>query len=171
MPLLIGIETYNWKYSLAANRARRVQAYYYWQKLDFHFRNFLMLSLQQQRKFVGEKLKVATRRRQVWMSNMLRGRQQATDASGQLDPGQIWRRHDEIAEAYEPQLYTGKFVMFRAQKDYVRYMGTELPVKDGLEMHRLPVYPAGMLAAPFVDRLATDMMRCIHKHVEQDETS
>ncbi|ETX01973.1 MAG: hypothetical protein ETSY1_05325 [Candidatus Entotheonella factor] len=171
VPLLIGIETYNWKYSLAANRARRVQAYYYWQKLDFHFRNFLMLSLQQQRKFVGEKLKVATRRRQVWMSNMLRGRQQATDASGQLDPGQIWRRHDEIAEAYEPQLYTGKFVMFRAQKDYVRYMGTELPVKDGLEMHRLPVYPAGMLAAPFVDRLATDMMRCIHKHVEQDETS
>ncbi len=62
-----------------------------------------------------------------------------------------------------PQLYDGKFVLFRAKKDYVRYMGDELPVKDGPEVHRLPVYPAGMLVVPFVDQLAEQMTDYIFK--------
>ncbi len=65
VPLLIGMETYNWITSLAASKSGRVRARYYFQKVDFHFRNFWMLNLEQKRSFVQEKLKVANRRRRV----------------------------------------------------------------------------------------------------------
>ena len=154
---LICIETYNWHTSLAASQSRWVQFVYYFQKVDFHFRNFLMLNMRLKWQFIKAKSLAMWRRRKVWFSSSQGSRSQATDSdSGEMTPAEIWCRHDEVAEEYLPTTYDGKLTLIRAKKDYVRYRDQEFPIAVGgqVDLHRLRVYPAGMMAAPFAKELA-----------------
>ena len=56
-------------------------------------------------------------------------------------------------------------------KEYAWYqnsdMGWENLAKEGVEDHVLPVYPAGMLVEPFVEKLAAELKACIRKAIEK----
>lgn len=56
--------------------------------------------------------------------------------------------------------------MIRAKTDYARYRDTELPATLGTELHRLPVYPAGMMAEPFVNDLAVQLEKFLNNGIE-----
>ena len=150
---VIGIETYNWHTSLASSDSRWVQFVYYLQKIDFHFRNFWMLNLGLKWKFIKGKLQAVWRRRKVWFSSRSKG---AESTSAQISPGEIWCRHDEAAEEYLPSPFEGALTLIRAKKDYMRYSDKPFPLsgEGRVELQRMRVYPAGMMAAPFAKELA-----------------
>ena len=150
---VIGIETYNWHTSLASSDSRWVQFVYYLQKIDFHFRNFWMLNLGLKWKFIKGKLQAVWRRRKVWFSSRSKG---AESTSAQMSPGEIWCRHDEAAEEYLPSPFEGALTLIRAKKDYMRYSDKPFPLsgEGRVELQRMRVYPAGMMAAPFAKELA-----------------
>ena len=150
--VLICIETYNWITSHAASKSFFVRLIYNLQRIDFHFRNFLKLNFVDKRAFLGEKWEVAKRRRKIWISRWI-----GTDSDGDSEKrtaAEIWRGHDEIAEHYQPATYDGKIILFRPQRDYHRYQDKDFPSTCDIELHRMPVYPAGMMVPPFVDALA-----------------
>ena len=150
---LICIETYNWHTSLAASDSRWVQFVYYLQKIDFHFRNFWMLSTGRKWKFIKSKLHAGWRRRKVWFSG--RSEQVASGPDAKT-PAEIWRRHDEVAEEYLPVDYDAELTLVLAKADYARYRDQRFPVsaEGKVTLHRLRAYPAGMMAAPFAKELA-----------------
>ena len=160
--VLICIETYNWCTSQAANDSTGVKFVYYLQKLDFHFRNFWKLGLQDKLAFLREKMKVVNRRKDIWISKITK-RSTDLDDSAQQSAAEIWERHDEIAELYQPKTYDGKIVLFRPQKDYLRYQDRGFPATEEVELHRMPVYPAGMMVDPFVEQLATKFAACLRE--------
>ena len=163
---VVGIETYNWHTSKAASKSTLVALRYHWQRIDFHIRNFLLLDFANKRQFVRDKFRTLRRRKTMWLSK-LSGKQPAADAGDNtMSLAEIWERHDEVAELYLPPEYCGKIYMIRAKTDYARYRDTELPATLGTELHRLPVYPAGMMAEPFVNDLAVQLEKFLNNGIE-----
>ena len=162
----IAIETYNWHTSKAGSKSKSVSMLYYWQKLEFHLQNFLLLDFARKKQFLRDKFKVLWRRKSVWLSKL--SMRQAADKGGArtMSLAEIWERHDEVAELYHPQEYPGKIHMIRAKKDYSRYSDSDLPATGGIELHRLPVYPAGMMADPFVNDLADQVEKYLREGIE-----
>ena len=151
VPTVVCIETYNWHTSKAASKSRLVAAVYYWQKVDFHLRNFLLLGFRRKLNFLKDKFKSLWRRKNMWLSKFMPKKSSGNQTKSLAE---IWDRHDEVAELYIPPEYPGRLVMIRAKKDYARYRDQELPTTFGVELHRMSVYPAGMMAEPFVEDLA-----------------
>ena len=163
---LVCIETYNWHTSKAASKSKLVGLWYYWQKVDFHLRNFLLLNFSKKRQFLRDKFKVLWRRKSVWLSKFS-GKQPAGDNDDHtMSLAEIWERHDEVAELYLPPEFPGKICMIRAKKDYARYRDSDLPAAGGIELHRLQVYPAGMMADPFVDDLVAQVEKHLRESIE-----
>ncbi len=158
--VLICIETYNWSTSQAASKSFWVKLLYNLQRVDYHFRNFLKLKYVDKLSFLREKWEVLKRRRKTWIS-----RWSVASPSGDAEQtaAEIWRRHDEIAEHYQATTYDGKIILFRPQRDYLRYQDQEFPTTCETELHRLPVYPAGMMVPPFVDALTIKFTTCLDK--------
>ena len=73
---------------------------------------------------------------------------------------------DRVAELYLPPEFPGKICMIRAKKDYARYRDSDLPAAGGIELHRLQVYPAGMMADPFVDDLVAQVEKHLRESIE-----
>lgn len=179
--LLALLETYN--YSNVRDRSILDKIYFYAQKIEFHWRNFLLLNPREKLMFIREKAKVAKDRRRVWLgliSSRLGHR-------FHLDKGQnsylcdLWETNDRAVDNYIPELYPGRITQFRPIKEYARYTGPD-PGWDrlaagGVEIHTLPVYPAGMLVEPFVRILAEKLKASIHNALdsgasnEQDSSS
>ena len=88
---------------------------------------------------------------------------------------QLWETNDRAAANYVPRAYSGRITQFRPIKEYGRYDGPELGwdklAAGGVEVHELPVYPAGMLVEPFVRLLAEKMKVCIHKALETEPSN
>ena len=112
-----------------------------------------MLNLGLKWKFIKGKLQAVWRRRKVWFSSRSKG---AESTSAQMSPGEIWCRHDEAAEEYLPSPFEGALTLIRAKKDYMRYSDKPFPLsgEGRVELQRMRVYPAGMMAAPFAKELA-----------------
>ena len=76
---------------------------------------------------------------------------------------------------YLPRLYPGTITHFRPSKEYARHNSEKVGWHDlsagGVETHKLPVYPAGMLLEPFVGILAERLKSCIECAVEFSEYS
>jgi thioesterase domain-containing protein len=165
-------ETYNWE------RMRRTPidiVGYNLQKIVFHWRNFALLNARQKLTFFNEKFQVARARRTVVQGMFLTrlGRVFRRDRSTNgLDTtlARIWEVNDAAAFAYRPRPYPGRIMQFRPAKEYavhrdpaVAWDGLAL---DGVESHRLPVYPAGMMVEPFIEQLARELRTCIEKALE-----
>jgi thioesterase domain-containing protein len=165
--LLFMLETYVWKYLKYETWFDK--AYYEFEKIGFHWRNFMMLPNNEKMTFIQEKFKVAQSRRHIWfgmlatkMRQMLRmGGEQGTSLSD------LWENNDNAAIAYAPKVFPGKITQFRPAKDYSRYdnpnFGWEKHAADGVEIHKLPVFPAGMIVEPFVPMLAASLKDCMQK--------
>jgi pimeloyl-ACP methyl ester carboxylesterase len=152
--LLGMIETYNWWDAPSTHPTFWVKADYQRQRLLFHSYNFLLLPWRQKRRFLGSKWNALVRRLGVWRS-AIGGwtRRAAVPREGLVDMAEIWRKHDDLAEAYLPTRYPGRLVHFRPKQDYRCHRSTEYEA-DQVEQHRLRVYPAGMMVQPFVADLA-----------------
>jgi thioesterase domain-containing protein len=157
------LETYNW----AAFRepSSFSKAHHLMQKLDFHLRNLFVADSGWT--FLREKAKVARNR-----SKMLTGGLQAQifDKSNQnnrfdVSLSRLWEINDRAAASYRPKAFPGRLTSFIPRKHYAWYdspeFGWENVAEKGVDLHMLPVYPAGMMVEPFVKRLASELKNCI----------
>ena len=168
--LLALLETYNWVNITANSLLDNI--YFYIQKIDFHWRNFLLLEPKEKLRFILEKAKVAKSRSKVWygfISSKLGHKFHA--GNGQhLHLFNLLDVNERATLKYFPKAYPGRITQFSPIKEYARYDAPELGfdklVVGGVEIHELPVYPAGMLVEPFVQLLAEKLKACIHKALE-----
>ncbi len=173
--LLALLETYNW--ANLPDRSFLDGVYYYAQKIEFHWRNFLLLKSKEKLVFIQEKAKVAKSREKVWFETIKsKHGHKSHQGNGQnLSLSKLWETNDRAADNYVPQVYPGRITQFRPIKQYRRYDGPELGwdklAAGGLEIHELPVYPAGMLVEPFVSVLAEKLKACIHKALEMEPSN
>ncbi len=129
------------------------------QKVVFHIAGFLRLDRRGMMRFFGEKLDVLRRRIPVWVGTLrslfAKGAAQ-TNASVLL--ARAWKTNDRAAWSYIPKAYPGIVLDFRPAKQYVVFDKPDLKwdrlALGGQKVIVLPVYPAGMLLEPFVQRLA-----------------
>ncbi|HRT61696.1 MAG TPA: beta-ketoacyl synthase N-terminal-like domain-containing protein [Syntrophales bacterium] len=151
------METYNFSRIRNFNSFKKL--YYYMQKIEFHGRNFLLLEYRDKIKFLNEKMKVARGRKEVWtgMFSQIFGKR-SNDHKQATSLYDLWRANDQAAFSYVPSPYPGKIVQYRPLREYAVHSSTEMGwdkiAEGGLEIHQLPVYPAGMLVEPFVGMLA-----------------
>jgi thioesterase domain-containing protein len=156
--LLALMETYN--YSKTKNPSFIDNVYYYVQRVEFHLRNFLLLNSKEKLTFIKEKVLAAKRRKNVWlgMVTMKFSRKIAFGKTQASYLYHLWKINDKAASIYKPRVYPGRVIQFITIKEYARYTGPEIGWEKlsvgGLEVYRLPVYPAGMLVEPFVQILA-----------------
>lgn len=155
---LAGVETYNWCTAQSSQLTPRVKLIYQIQRLDFHLRNFLLLPGGEKWKFLKSKWNALKVRTRVWrgmLRSQLGSSGSSASASGSVNQAEIWRQHDAQADRYHPRKYPGKMVIFRPKKDYSSYVAREdLQAEHGVEVIRLPVYPAGLMVSPYVSQLA-----------------
>ena len=173
--LLALLETYNWANLPPMSFLDDVC--YYIQKIEFHWHNFLLLKSKDKVTFIQEKAKVAKSRKKVWFE-IIKSKfgHNFHQGNGQhLYLSQLWETNDRAAANYVPRAYSGRITQFRPIKEYGRYDGPELGwdklAAGGVEVHELPVYPAGMLVEPFVRLLAEKMKVCIHKALETEPSN
>ncbi len=168
-------ETYNWANIKAQSFLDDV--YYYIQKIEFHWRNFLLLPSKEKLIFIKEKANVAKGRRKVWfgmITSITRNKFHLDDGQ-HLSLSQLWETNDRAAANYVPEPYLGRITQFLPIKQYARYDGPELGwdklAAGGVEIYKLPVYPAGMLVEPFVGILAKKLKVCINKALETEPSN
>ena len=161
-------ETYNWGKTKGSSIFDA--AYFYFQKVEFHLRNFLLLdSTEGKLTFLREKLAVLKRRRRVFYGLVMSklGRITRQGEEEQWLPSKMWQTNDLAALEYNPRIYPGRITEFRARKEYACYRGRELGWQDwaigGVETHIVPVYPASMLVEPFVEHVADILKDCIER--------
>jgi len=161
------LETYN--FSKISNLSLFERTFYYMQKIEFHWRNYLLLGTEDKAIFIKEKVKVAKSRKKVWLG-MIRSIIDKKTEQGNEDATSLfnlWEANDIAALSYVPKVYPGHITQFRPIKEYALHCGPELGwdnlAAGGLEVHQLPAYPAGMLVEPFVGMLAEKLKSCIMK--------
>ncbi len=158
-------ETYNWVNSPARSLVDTI--YYYYQKLEFHLRNFFLLDAKGKRKFIQEKAKVVKSRSSVWYGMILTqlGRKAQKRSGHSVPLAQLWEINELAPFHYIPLEYPGRITDFRPVKGYAvnscPEMGWENVAKGGVDTHILPFYPAGMMVEPFVEQLAKELRECI----------
>ena len=165
--LLAFMETYN--FSNIKPQSLLDKVYYHLQKIEFHWRNFLLLESKEKLTFIKEKAKVAKGRRKVWfgmITSMIGNKFHIGNKEGSY-LFDLWETNDRTALSYVPKVYTGRIAQFLTIKEYAHHIGPELGwdklAAGGLETYRLPVYPAGMLVEPFVRLLAKRLRACIDR--------
>lgn len=159
--LLAMLETYNWAKAPKETFWSKVR--YYFEKLEFHIRNYFLLSKGERKIFRSEKAAELQRRKKVW-----RGKVAVKVNPKKLIPkdevgfnpralAEVWRANDEAVMVYEPDEYAGRLMNFIPMKEYSFHRHEGLGwenIAHELETHVLSVYPAGMLVQPFVKELA-----------------
>ncbi len=164
------IETYNWRDAPSTHPTFWVNADYQRQRLLFHSYNFLLLPWREKRQFIGSKCVALGRRLGVWRAAVGGWfRTQKLQREGLVNMAEIWRKHDDLAEAYLPARYPGRLVHFRPKQDYRCHRSTEYEA-EAVETHRLRVFPAGMMVRPFVAELATLLQREIAQGLAETAT-
>jgi len=142
---------------------------YHVERIYFHFKNFLLLDFRGMRRFLLEKWKVLQSRTTVWKGSLLSrfsGNTVNNTSESQL-LSQLWKVNDEASLAYIPKPYLGRIADFRPKSQYALYLEPGVDW-DGialgpLDVHYLPVYPAGMLLEPFVKDLAEALQQAIER--------
>lgn len=167
--LLALLETYNWANLKEWTLYGKV--FYYIQKIEFHWRNLLIS--ENKMAFLGEKWQELKRRKNVWRG-MIAAKIGNNSQRGGNNQGlllsSLWDTNDRAAAEYVPKPYLGRITQFLPIKDYAHYDTPDLRwnsvATEGVEIYRLPVYPAGMLVEPFVSQLALELKKCISKAIE-----
>ncbi|MEZ4706036.1 MAG: thioesterase domain-containing protein [Caldilineaceae bacterium] len=171
--LLALFETYNWSHIGAESLFDQI---YFWvQKIEFHWRNFLLLNRTQKRTFFSEKLEALKSRSHIWRGVLRAQLGRNADAKSQHDVAlaALWNNNDAVSLAYRASNFDGALVLIKAMKEYAIYKrpGLDLAAlaQQGATVHTLPVYPAGMLVEPFVDHLAAALQASLN-HAQGAET-
>jgi phthiocerol/phenolphthiocerol synthesis type-I polyketide synthase E len=142
--LLAMVDTYDWSRITSGSGLERLASFI--QKLDFHRRNFLLLSAREQGLFLRGKSR--------WAVDWLTKRRERRNARDWGVPDDAFVR---LLTEYRPRFYPGDLTHFRSMAAYDRYRGRELSAgahAAGITVEEIPVYPGGILVEPFVRRLA-----------------
>ena len=142
---------------------------YHVERIYFHAKNFLLLDVRGMRRFLLEKWKVLQSRTTVWKGSLLSrfsGNTVSNTSESRL-LSRLWKVNDEASLAYIPKPYLGRIADFRPKDQYGLYLEPGINW-DGvalgpLDVHVLPVYPAGMLLEPFVKDLAQALQQAIER--------
>ena len=171
--LLAMLETYNWHNAPKETFFSKIR--YYIEKLEFHIRNYFLLSKTERSIFKSEKAAELQRRKKIWRGKMA-VKFKPNDAIPQDGVGfnsralaEVWRTNDEAVMVYKPTEYPGKIMNFIPMKEYSFHKHEGLGwdnIAHELETHVLSVYPAGMLVQPFVKELAQGIRAEIY-HITQ----
>jgi len=163
--LLALLETYNW--ANITTKSFLDNVYYYIQQIEFHWRNFLLLESEEKLTFFKEKAKELKKRSKVW-HGMITSKiaPKSHQGNGQyLHLARLWEINDRAALNYVPKVYPGRITQFLPIREYRHYddpkHGWDKLAVGGVELYKLPVYPAGMLVEPFVRLLAEKLKACI----------
>jgi len=171
VPLLALLETYNWAnlpiMSLPVNLRHQLQ------KIKFHWRNFLLLDSGGKNVFFREKISELKRRSKLWYGPALSKISHKSESNNRqhLLLFQLWQINDRAALSYVPGFYQGKISLFLPGKRYTIHDTPEMmwsKMAEEIEIHELPVYPAGSLVEPFVRILAEKLKACINKALETE---
>lgn len=157
------IETYNWATAPSTNPSLMTQIGYGRQRIDFHIRNFLLLDTHNKKTFLSSKWNALKIRTSVWKGSIksLLSRSKRVKPKALVNFNELWRKHDELCEQWVPKIYPGKLIHFRPARDYTCHQGEELQATDGIEIHRMRAFPAGMMVSPFVEELAESIRNAI----------
>ena len=162
--LLVLLDTVNW--SKLPQLTLWGRAYDAAEWLGFHAANFMLLTFSEKLRFSREKLKILKSRLSVWKGMLLakfvasgRGHSEARLLA------EMWAVNERAGVEYVPKPYDGLISEFRPLKQYRKNSSpqarwSELSLQ-GCEVVTLPVYPAGMLLEPFVQKLATALQNSI----------
>src|SRR5258707_5802553 len=142
---------------------------YHGERIYFQVKNFLPLDFRGMRRFLREKRKVLQSRTTVGKGSLLprfNGTAVNNRSESQLLP-RLWKVNDEASLAYIPKPYLGRIADFRPKDQYSLYLEPGVNW-DGiaigpLDVHVLPVYPAGMLLEPFVKALAAALQQAVER--------
>ena len=169
-----GIETYDWGTAQSSRPTPLIKAYYNLQRLEFHLRNFLLLNVSDQWSFLKSKFNRAKSRSKNWRG-MLAGlfsKQKAVSATGAVNMHELWRLHDAQADRYRPKPYPGKLLLIRPKKDYRSYVGKEdLVAIAGVQVVRIPAFPAGLMTPPYVSQVAELVRAAIREGLASTNSS
>ena len=167
--LLALLETFDWsKMPVMSSMDKLI---FYLQKIEFHWLNFLLLDSKGKNEFFKEKFNELRRRSKLWRAMILSkliGKNQISDEQNLLI-SRLWQTNDRACDEYVPKFYKGKISLFLPKKNYSIYDTPEMMFRnmaEEVEIHELPVYPAGMLVEPFVRILAEKLKSCIRKNLE-----
>ena len=68
------------------------------------------------------------------------------------------------------EVHPGRIIQFLPVKEYAHHVGPELGwdklATGGIKVHKLSVYPGGMLVEPFSQILAKELIACIDTALE-----
>jgi len=133
------------------------------QKVAFHWKNFLLIDRKAKPRFIRGKLTTLAHRLQIWFSaGLLKKSFRKTAPS--VDLALLWQTNDRALLRYVPRPYGGRVIHFRPLEQYSK---DDVPAREWdqlasrLEKITLSVYPAGMLLEPFVGSLATKLRECL----------
>jgi hypothetical protein len=77
----------------------------------------------------------------------------------------IKKANDHAVGQYTPQPYNGRVVIIRSSGYFAGLTDPNYGwgdfVREGLEIHQLPMYPKGMLIEPFCQKLAQALKTCL----------
>ena len=137
------------------------------QNLLFHLANVVSLPAKDRRAFLSEKVDISLVRCQVrihamyhMLNRLVNGKKQYTY------PHLVAKRlNDQAADRYVPAPYSGRVAVVRSKGYFLGLrspsLGWDAFVRNGLEIHELPVYPRGMLIEPFCRFLANALRACL----------
>jgi thioesterase domain-containing protein/acyl carrier protein len=139
------------------------------QNLWFHVANLVSVHGADRRKFLHEKFDVARSRLEVRVRSLAHSVQRWVSKGKDQDYLRLalQRINDRAAIEYVPQPYEGRVAVFRSRGSFAGLTSPSLGwsgvVGRGLEVVEVPVYPKGMLVAPFCDLLADRVRLCLEK--------
>jgi thioesterase domain-containing protein/acyl carrier protein len=165
--LLALMDTLNWANITASSRLDVLRILF--QKVAFHWKNFLLIDRKDKPRFIRGKLTTLGHRVQIWFSAGL-VRKPFRKTSQAVDLAALWQTNDRALLHYMPKPYGGRVIHFRPLEQYAT---DDIPEREWdelasrLEKITLPVYPAGMLLEPFVGSLAAKLRDCLDNAITE----
>ena len=147
--LVIMLETYN-PGAVARSKVALEAPLHLLQNLWFHAVNFMSLKAADRRKFLKEKVDVESARIAIRIDAIaqLFRRPDARKPASSYAHLTVKKINDRAANDYVPHLYSGRVAVIRPRGHFTGLtspsLGWDQVVRDGLEIHELPVFPKGM---------------------------
>jgi len=160
------IETYN-VFSAESRKPFYLDNLNRLENLVYHAQNTLSAGHAGNREFIYQKYTVARRRMfsrtsivAASLANVI-----GLHKSLKYHHLRIDRVNDRALEKYVPKPYAGKITLFRPKTHYTGYeddrFGWGDIARKGVDVHKLNVYPRGMLVQPYVKLLAEELKACM----------
>jgi surfactin family lipopeptide synthetase A len=147
--------------------------YHHYQRIAFHFLNYLMIGSQDRKLFISEKIQESKRRTANWFSVNISRLLYRTRLRKDKPLVLMENINDKAVIEYVAAQYPGTIDLFRSKSAYAgykdAYLGWDNNIVKKIELHHLNVYPGGALSQPFIKELASKLKECIN--LRQDPTN